>query len=258
MTKRTGDSPLSRLGRVIKRVKSKKVVISFITIVIFIMLLLFCTGAARNKNNNSYLNIQENIQRVEEKIVNKRIQELQEQGYENVTAEEGLARKMAKENNIPIQTPRIQPGQDLEDIIAGYYDYFAVYHTVTIDDQKLLFKTQAEVEDFLASVKKYDNKQHEIETTKELVKKETEKEVLDTVVSTKKAAYEKALAEAEAKRKAEEAKAAAARKQQQERQQSSSNSAPSASVSELQAYAHDLVINQYGWSEYDFDCLVKL
>lgn len=27
---------------------------------------------------------------------------------------------------------------------------------------------------------------------------------------------------------------------------------------QYQAYAHDLVINQYGWSEYDFQCLVKL
>ena len=26
----------------------------------------------------------------------------------------------------------------------------------------------------------------------------------------------------------------------------------------MQAYAHNLVINTYGWSEYDFDCLVKL
>lgn len=27
---------------------------------------------------------------------------------------------------------------------------------------------------------------------------------------------------------------------------------------QYQAYAHDLVINKYGWSEYDFQCLVKL
>lgn len=33
---------------------------------------------------------------------------------------------------------------------------------------------------------------------------------------------------------------------------------PTASVSEYQNYAHDLVINKYGWSEYDFQCLVKL
>ena len=31
-----------------------------------------------------------------------------------------------------------------------------------------------------------------------------------------------------------------------------------ASVSDYQNYAHDLVINTYGWSEYDFECLVKL
>lgn len=31
-----------------------------------------------------------------------------------------------------------------------------------------------------------------------------------------------------------------------------------ASVGDYQNYAHDLVINAYGWSEYDFECLVKL
>ena len=31
-----------------------------------------------------------------------------------------------------------------------------------------------------------------------------------------------------------------------------------ASVSDYQNYAHNLVINTYGWSEHDFDCLVKL
>lgn len=39
---------------------------------------------------------------------------------------------------------------------------------------------------------------------------------------------------------------------------SSNQSTSSQSKSELQSYAHDLVINTYGWSEYDYDCLVKL
>ena len=30
------------------------------------------------------------------------------------------------------------------------------------------------------------------------------------------------------------------------------------STNEYQNYAHNLVINQYGWSEYDFECLIKL
>lgn len=31
-----------------------------------------------------------------------------------------------------------------------------------------------------------------------------------------------------------------------------------ASVNDYQNYAHDLVINTYGWSEHDFECLIKL
>lgn len=33
---------------------------------------------------------------------------------------------------------------------------------------------------------------------------------------------------------------------------------PKVSSNAYQNYAHDLVINKYGWSEYDFQCLVKL
>ena len=35
-------------------------------------------------------------------------------------------------------------------------------------------------------------------------------------------------------------------------------STPKVSSNVYQNYAHDLVINKYGWSEYDFQCLVKL
>ena len=35
-------------------------------------------------------------------------------------------------------------------------------------------------------------------------------------------------------------------------------STPRVSSNAYQNYAHDLVINKYGWSEYDFQCLVKL
>lgn len=45
-------------------------------------------------------------------------------------------------------------------------------------------------------------------------------------------------------------------KKEQPKQQVAST--PSASKSELQSYAHDLVINTYGWTEYDFECLVNL
>lgn len=35
-------------------------------------------------------------------------------------------------------------------------------------------------------------------------------------------------------------------------------STPKVSSNAYQNYAHDLVINKYGWSEYDFQCLIKL
>ena len=72
----------------------------------------------------------------------------------------------------------------------------------------------------------------------------------------------KALAEAEAKKKAEEEAArkkaeeeAAAKKRAEE---AASRPVTTYSTGSLQEYAHDLVINSYGWTENDFSCLVSL
>lgn len=54
-----------------------------------------------------------------------------------------------------------------------------------------------------------------------------------------------------------EQEAAAAKKRQQQQQQNVSP-AKTGSKAEYQQYAHDLVINTYGWSEHDFQCLVNL
>ena len=62
-------------------------------------------------------------------------------------------------------------------------------------------------------------------------------------------------AEEEAKKKAAQKKAAQKKKVTQQKKATTTN--VSYSKSDLQQYAHDLVIS-YGWSEYDFECLVKL
>lgn len=82
-------------------------------------------------------------------------------------------------------------------------------------------------------------------------------------------AAEKAKIEAEEKAKAEaEAKAQKEKKRQEEEQRAQEEAKQSADASKsvsysndvvsLQSYAHDLVINSYGWSENDFNALVSL
>lgn len=64
----------------------------------------------------------------------------------------------------------------------------------------------------------------------------------------------------EEKEKAEKAKQEAEKKKQQEqaKKKKQQPSKASHSKSELQSYAHDLVIDTYGWSEEDFTALVNL
>ena len=64
------------------------------------------------------------------------------------------------------------------------------------------------------------------------------------------------IAQEEAARKAQEE--AAAKKAQEEEAARKAAAASNTSVEVLQAYAHDLVINSYGWTESDFISLVAL
>ena len=92
------------------------------------------------------------------------------------------------------------------------------------------------------------NEEAEKIRAEEQAKKEAEEKAKkEAEEKAKKEAEEKAKKEAEAKAKAEaEAKARAAA------------AAPSQSVQELQSYAHSLVVGSYGWSEDDYNALVKL
>lgn len=85
-------------------------------------------------------------------------------------------------------------------------------------------------------------------TNKNINKTVSTKDLMTSVqmINAKLEAEAKAKAEAEAKAKAKAAEAAAA---------SLGTTAPK---SEIQKYAHDLVINSYGWTESDFTGLVRL
>jgi len=62
----------------------------------------------------------------------------------------------------------------------------------------------------------------------------------------------------EAKKKKQAAKKKSSSSNKKSTNSSSGTAKASGTKAEYQAYAHDLVINSYGWSEADFDALVKL
>ena len=86
------------------------------------------------------------------------------------------------------------------------------------------------------------------------VKEEEEKRIAEE--KAKAEAEQKAKEEAEAKKKAEELRIAQS-KQVTSRGGTSVRTA-TGTKAEYQAYAKDLCINTYGWTENDFNCLVKL
>lgn len=235
------DAFPSRLWEFI-RGNRKKIIVSIITVIFFIVLLFGAITATSSKETNS----QQTWENVEANIIDNHKQELSAKGYENVTAELKFVIKFERENHMTPRRRSLKMGETLEDIIIDYYDYYADYYSATIDNTSYLFKTKAEADNFLAKIKKYDKTTYQIKTIKKLVESESKQEDIDKAISTKKAAYEKAQAEAAARARAKAA------------QHSSSSGSTNYSVAELKAYAHDLVINTYGWSEHDFDCLVKL
>lgn len=236
--KNKNDSFPSRLWEKIKGNK-KKIIVSIITVIFFIVLLFVAINAISGKETNS----QQKWEKIEANIIDNHVWELSSQGYENVTAELNPFIKLERESNRPHTQKSFEVGDTLEDIIISYYDYYADYYSVTVDNTSYLFRTKREADNFLAKLKKYDKTSYQIKTIRNLVNNESKPEDVDKIISTKKTAYEKA--------QAAKAKARAA-------QHSSSSRSTNYSVAELQAYAHDLVINTYGWSEHDFDCLVKL
>lgn len=216
-----------------------------------------------NKKVDKKSNSQLELQNFETKILNEHIQKLTEEGYENVFYELNKIIQEMQKNNM-VYRPSVNLNSNIKDTIIKKYDFYATYYKITIDDKDYIFKNKSKCEDFINNVQQYTNQEYEIAIIRLMIKKETTDEDLTNIITEKKAAYEKAKAEEEARKKAKaEAEAAAKRKAAEEakkRQQSQQNVvvAPSRSLSEYQQYAHDLVINTYGWSEYDFQCLVNL
>ncbi len=190
-------------------------------------------------------------EQVEHNIVEKHKDELTRQGYLFVDYELNPLIKLAIENGRPVQLSidtSLDPEMALEKAITDRYDFTALYYRVVIDKTEYLFIKEDLGKDIIERVNKYDNTKYELTTVRRLVNSESKPEDLDALVSKKKKAYEEAIAR---KKAAEQAKKKAQQKQ-------SSGSGTNAGKSAYQEYAHNLVINTYGWSEYDFECLVKL
>ena len=205
----------------------------------------------KTKSKNTALE----LQNFETKILDEHKQKLTEQGYEEVSYELNKIIQEMQKNNM-IYRPSVNLNNSIEDTVIKKYDFYATYYKITIDDKDYIFKNKEKCEEFINNIQQYTSQKYEMAIARLMVNKETSDEDLTNIIADKKAAYEKAKAEEEARKKAEQ-EAAAAKKRQQQQQQNVSP-AKTGNKAGYQQYAHDLVINTYGWSEYDFQCLVNL
>lgn len=266
MTNLKGKLP-SPKGLIRKIFKNGKVIGLLLTILISIFSVFIIRTCIDVKTENANVVVQAKEISLEKQVLDDHVKTIEAKGYENVTYELNKIVETAEKNNVPRRnvnvTSRGDIGDRIKEAIVSRYDFYATYYKVQIDGNDYLFKNNSECEDFIHKINEYDSQEYTIETTKKIIYQETKEEDLSNIINTKKEAYEaeqaRLRAEAEAK---ERARKAAEEKARREKEQSTttaqSSSSGSYSLSDYQAYAKDLVINTYGWSEYDFECLVKL
>ena len=266
MTNLKGKLP-SPKGLIRKIFKNGKVIGLLLAILISIFSVFIIRTCIDIKTENANVVVQAKGISLEKQVLDDHVKTIEAKGYENVTYELNKIVETAEKNNVPRRNVDVTSRGNIEgrikEAIVSRYDFYATYYKVQIDGNDYLFKNNSECEDFIHKINEYDSQEYTIETTKKIIYQETKEEDLSNIINTKKEAYEaeqaRLRAEAEAK---ERARKAAEEKAKREKEQSTttaqSSSSGSYSLSDYQAYAKDLVINTYGWSEYDFECLVKL
>ena len=266
MTNLKGKLP-SPKGLIRKIFKNGKVIGLLLTILISIFSVFIIRTYIDIKTENANVIVQAKGISLEKQVLDDHVKTIEAKGYENVVYELNKGIETIEKNNVPRRNVYVTSRGNIEDRIKGTivsrYDFYTTYYKVQIDGNDYLFKNNSECEDFIHKINEYDSQEYTIETTKKIIYQETKEEDLSNIINIKKEAYEaeqaRLRAEEEAKEKArKEAEEKARLEKEQSTTTAQSSSSGSYSLSDYQAYAKDLVINTYGWSEYDFECLVKL
>lgn len=150
-------------------------------------------------------------------------------------------------------------------IVAAVYGGFIAKDYLDGVNQKLndivtnTKETQTKQDDLENQQDELKTKQDELENKQtELEEKQKELEIAKAEKKAEEERLAKEKAEAEEKARQEAIRIAQADKQQVTSRSSSSIRTATGTTGEYQNYAKDLCLNTYGWSEYDFECLVKL
>lgn len=247
MTQNKGNFP-SRKGN--KKI-FKKNVIKLLKFFLIITLLVFCIDCMEVYSGSRIEASSKREAIITSKIADTYMISLKNDGYENVYYE---PKTLIRFPNGIYST--IKTSSDFNDILIQMNDYYATYYGVEVENKEFLFKTKEASEAFIRNLNEYDDENYTVTTTTKLIKRETENQEINDIIETKKREYEEKV---RLERIAEEERLEAQKKQNQEQIKSTTNSGSNTSnLSSLQSYAHDLVINSYGWSEEDFNSLINL
>ena len=170
-------------------------------------------------------------------IVNKRIREIERQGYVEVKG--NFIPPLETKQVVGVNTMKVN--MSLEDMVLQHYFFTAKYTTLTKGETVYYFKTQQSAEIFLTSIEKYGKMNYTIDTSRKLIGAETQQDVLDKAIAERKAIAEKEAAER--KKKEEAARRAAAQKKAQ--QQASSYVATNINGQSVVNYALQFNGNPY-------------
>lgn len=182
------------------------------------------------------------LQQYEYRVLDVYKEEVTKQGYEEVDYE--LNKIVQQLDELGLQyNYRVDLHGTVEKAIINKYSFYAKYYTVKVDKKTYVFKNKSLGEQFITEIKKYTKNDYKISTTTFLINKESTKKQLNKIIEEKKAAYEKAQAEAKAKEEARKKVIAAQKKKK--KTTTSTKKAKSGNKKIYQDYAHDLVINKY-------------
>jgi len=221
-------------------IKYKRIILAIVIVLMISFFIFGCVKINHKEKNTQYkestpiLNIVKNYAN---NIKNKN-------DYEDIFYEENPIFDFMEANHIYYKNYNIDYHKSFEELVIDKYVFYVPYYIINMNDKTYYFKHNNQATDFLNQINQYEDTQYQILENRNFLYKETQQAELDNVIDTKRQEYEE--------RKAEETR------QRIEALAKQVGTDVPANASEYQAYAHDLVINQYGWSEYDFQCLVNL
>ena len=123
---------------------------------IFLISLLFTilTVIFINLKNRKSYNSEFDFQTFENQILDKRVKELESQGYKEVSYElNKIIQEMQKHNLF--HNTQLELNSNIEKSIIKKYDFYAKYYKIKVDNTDIIFTSRNNCKEFIKNIKQY-------------------------------------------------------------------------------------------------------